>query len=534
VWQVRGSAAVLTQERAAPGHGGRSSTAVLAALTLVGAILRFFRISGQSFWIDEMLTLRAANVGGSLGLREALSNIQGPLHTSLIHWLSGVSTEEWVLRLPSAMAGIALIPVVYLLGRELAGRRAGIVAASIVAVSPFSIWYSQEVRNYAFLMFFSGLSTLLAWRALSDRTGRWVVYVLSSAAAIYSNLSGVFLVIGQNIFAFGSHLARRRMPVRWILSTAVVVLLFLPLGLVGVVGWVTVDDVAERITLTPLAEQDDLLRGSTTFTPMAIPYSVFSMIYGYSLGPSTRELHLNEPLEAYLKHIWIVLPAGAAALVGLVAGIVELQRRRPALAYVASVALAAVGGTAALALLNIKPYNVRYVSVVFPVLAVTLGAGVVRLGRRGILLWGLVLLFCLVSARAYYFDPRYAREDVRGAARHVELHEKPGDVVLVPIVPHVFSFYFKGEADRFVLYRGQAKSAEGIEATVEAATEGRGRLWFVESRLWFIDPDRRLPAYLESRYALLDRREFAGVELSLFDLNERGSGSSGGTGTTSE
>jgi hypothetical protein len=200
---------------------------------------------------------------------------------------------------------------------------------------------------------------------------------------------------------------------------------------------------------------------------------------------------------------------------------VELHRRRPALAFVVAVALAPVIGTALLALLNIKPFNVRYVAVIFPALLVVLGAGIAGLGRRGVLLWGAVLLFCLVSARGYYFDPRYAREDVRGATRYVEAHEAPGDAVLVPIVPHLFAFYFEGDAERYVLYRGQTRSSADIERYVEAAVEGHRRLWFIDTRLWFIDEERLLPAYLDASYRLVDRQEFAGAVLSLYDVADR-------------
>ena len=50
-------------------------------------------------------------------------------------------------------------PVVYLCGRELVSRRAGLVAAALAAVNPFMIWYSQEAREY---MLLAALSRRLA------------------------------------------------------------------------------------------------------------------------------------------------------------------------------------------------------------------------------------------------------------------------------------------------------------------------------------------------------------------------------------
>jgi hypothetical protein len=49
--------------------------------------------------------------------------------------------------------------------------------------------------------------------------------------------------------------------------------------------------------------------------------------------------------------------------------------------------------------------------------------------------------------------------------------------------------------------------------------EGHGRLWFVDSRLWHMDEDRRTPAFLEGRYRELDRRRFAGATVTLYALD---------------
>ena len=49
------------------------------------------------------------------------------------------------------MAGVATVPVVYLVAAELRGRRAGLMAAALAAVNPMLLWYSQEARAYALL-----------------------------------------------------------------------------------------------------------------------------------------------------------------------------------------------------------------------------------------------------------------------------------------------------------------------------------------------------------------------------------------------
>ena len=62
------------------------------------------------------------------------------------------------------------MPVAWGIGSELAGRRAAIVTAALVAVNPLFVWYSQEARAYAFFVLFAALAMLCMLRA--DRSRR--------------------------------------------------------------------------------------------------------------------------------------------------------------------------------------------------------------------------------------------------------------------------------------------------------------------------------------------------------------------------
>ena len=60
---------------------------------------------------------------------------------------------EFAVRLPTALAGVALVGLTYLLGRELGGARLGLLAAGLLAISP---WHAQVSR----LAFRAGLTPL--------------------------------------------------------------------------------------------------------------------------------------------------------------------------------------------------------------------------------------------------------------------------------------------------------------------------------------------------------------------------------------
>jgi 4-amino-4-deoxy-L-arabinose transferase-like glycosyltransferase len=119
-----------------------------------------------------------------------------PLYYALAwFWTQLTGTGEVGLRSVSALAGVATVPVAYLLGAELRGRRAGTVAAALVAVNPMLLWYSQEARSYALLVLLTAAAALYFVRALDGpAAGRrnltlWGVF---SALALATHYFAIF------------------------------------------------------------------------------------------------------------------------------------------------------------------------------------------------------------------------------------------------------------------------------------------------------------------------------------------------------
>ena len=103
-----------------------------------------------------------------------------PLYYALAWvWTQVTGTGEFGLRSLSALAGVATVPVAYLLGAELRGRRAGLMAAALVAVNPMLLWYSQEARAYALLVLLCAALAAL----LRPRPARAAAAATSSSGA---------------------------------------------------------------------------------------------------------------------------------------------------------------------------------------------------------------------------------------------------------------------------------------------------------------------------------------------------------------
>ena len=137
--------------RRVPGRGVLLIVAVLlAAVTAVGFALRF-GIFGDSPFADELSTYWIVYENGLTGTWDVVhtdAEITPPLYFLLAELATKIDLTPEMPRLPSLLAGTATIPLVFLVGDSTVGRRAALVAAALVALSPFMTYYSAEARGY--------------------------------------------------------------------------------------------------------------------------------------------------------------------------------------------------------------------------------------------------------------------------------------------------------------------------------------------------------------------------------------------------
>jgi hypothetical protein len=174
----------------APRGSSRLWGAALGLVALVGAGLRLVQ-SGESLWLDELHTAWCALASlDEVGARAADGN-QGPL----FFWLQWalvrlLGASELSLRLTSILAGTALLMLV------------GVVAATLLAVDPWAIFWGSEARPYALVQWL-GTAHLLAVRPLLTRPTRgWrLFWVLGGAALFHLHYTAVLLFAAELVIA---------------------------------------------------------------------------------------------------------------------------------------------------------------------------------------------------------------------------------------------------------------------------------------------------------------------------------------------
>jgi len=487
----------------------RGQAMFLGLILLLAFLLRAYGLGAQSFWHDEGLSVSIAQESWAEILRGG-----GEYHPPLYHLLLGAWTRlagarEFSARYLSLACGLLAVALTARLGGLLVGRRAGLLAALLVAVSPIEVWYSQEARMYALLGVLSLASSLCLLRLVQGKGGRglWAAYTILNVGAVYSHYYAVLVLAAQALWVLAYTLRGRtwRLARAWLLAQVA-------LGL-ALVPWV------------PLLWQQFRAQ-DTTYWPGQMGLAQLTR----ATWPGFMGAGLMVPERAALALAW--LAAGLAAL-GLAVGLAH-ARTRLATLFLSLYVL--VPFVLMYAVVHNRPkYSPRYLlEIVAPYLALA-GAGAAELlpasarrwqawARGGVAaaLIGVLAAGSALASTNPLRDPRFGRDDVRGLAGY--LMRMAGDDEAVILLSGHFLPVFRQYYNRPNCYpippeqtpAPDVNNVLGLDALddLNRALAGRRGVWLV---LWqdnVVDPNGVVTGLLDSRASEVPVRErFRGLGL---------------------
>lgn len=343
-----------------PPPGPRREAWTLATILAIAAALRFAGLGAHSFWFDEVQAMRLArfpSVVEMLSRFDEFDHSDAPLHPILLRaWISAVGSTDGAARALSALASVAGVAAVYLVGRLAFGPPVAACAALLQAISPADIHYAREVRMYSMLV----LAACLAWAALfaMRKSATWwkvAWLVAAETALLYLHPLGAFMVIALAVgYAIDLPITRLR-PRRWMISQAAVAIAISP--------WISRYLDHPPDSRTPPLSLGRYLDWPRYFTGGGTPAVVVAgLVIAWVIvaGLWRKEVHASR--TAALLASWLIIPAalligysavrhplfgpsryllfaGPAFLLMLAAGI---QRLRPACRRVAVPAFSAI------------------------------------------------------------------------------------------------------------------------------------------------------------------------------------------------
>jgi hypothetical protein len=184
---------------------------------IVGVVLLSFALGARGLgadgiWYDEWRTVLRAGGGpygpltpsGVLARAQELDLNQAPGYPLVMAgWGALVGWADVPARALSLLAGVLTIPFIYQLGRSLASRRAGLIAALLLGTSGMFIYYLHEMRTYTLLLALGSATLWAYWRVIeSGRLRFWsgALLVLGPAGMMYLHYFGALLISGVAVY----------------------------------------------------------------------------------------------------------------------------------------------------------------------------------------------------------------------------------------------------------------------------------------------------------------------------------------------
>jgi hypothetical protein len=395
---------------------------LLVAILLLAFCIRLYRLSAESLWYDETVSVHLAGKDFRALVAHTARDIHPPGYYLLLNvWMRLAGGTDYSAAFLSLSLGLLLVALAYRLAAQVFGRCSGYLAALLVAISPYNVWYSQEVRMYTLGAVLGAVLLLLVIRLLSSDPGslpRWqhlVAYSVTGALGLWVLYYFAFLLLAVNLMVVGWWLvARRREPrgwswmLRWLVAQGGVLLLYAP--------WIP--PAWRQATSPPVPPW----RSAAGLGEIVV--ETWSAL---GLGQSV------DPARVWPVLVWVTILFGLGLLFGNM-----MKRRHPRRTGLAWLLVGSVFLPVLLIYLAsfVTPlYHVRYVFSYSTSFYVIVAAGLALLWQR----WrpafwlGLAVLavYSGISLHAYHTDPKYASDDHRGATRFLADRWRPGDAVLV-------------------------------------------------------------------------------------------------------
>jgi len=454
----------------------RNHWVILLLATALGLSLRLCGLSHESLYNDELHSWYQSHFQtlDEVMAKGVRPDIYPPAYLVLLHfWQRAFGDSEAALRLLSALAGTLWIPAMFLLGRQLFGVAEGLIAAGLTAVAWAPIYFSQEVRAYAFLIL---LVILMAccWTGVVRDKKTWaaVGYAFCAAAMLYLHPFAVAFVglagMAMGVACLGG---KRRLVVFLAIHLGILVL-YLP--------WLP-EFLRDARSAEFYLTRPGLRHVGRIFLYMfAMSELLTAVVFGFYAGLAYRTVRKGVNRTEVILLLWVIVPIAVVMIKSIVSTPILTNRN---------------------------------MLICLPPLYLLLARAIAGLSARpplrtatAVLLIGL-FLGQLVIGNRYYTMPH--KTQFREAVKFVvdREHDTPGAVVVAWVwLREYLDYYFEklGSSTRVSVIGGVEDDLPKVRAFLEDA--GRPKyIWFIHAHR---PPQEDFLRALTDRYRLVDKRLF--------------------------
>ncbi|GAC1413957.1 MAG: hypothetical protein NVSMB66_6780 [Candidatus Doudnabacteria bacterium] len=474
---------------------------VLAFLMAGVTLISYFVLMDQSLRLDEAQSLWQTSHGVGMLLQIVAKDVHVPLYHILLHfWQIIFGNSVPVARTLSLIFFVLTIPAVFALGKEAYGRKVGLFAASLTAISPFMNWYGSETRMYSLLVLITVLNQFYFLKIFRRGFNKnFAFYSITALMGIYTHYFFLFALFTQAIFLL---INRKSLPERvfrkFLLTGSLLFVCFLPwLMLVSKSGFAS--------------QTQPLISAPTT-------YNLFNSISLFFFG--FQGVDLSKILISLWPLLFLLL------IFALRKDRRNGERRRIPL----TTGYFLLAGTLPMIMVFmisfIKPaYLDRYLIFSVPSIFIFFGWMVATYPRRfKIAVQGVLITLMVLSLSVEVSNAKTpVKENYRSAVDY--LSQKAGfqDVIVLsaPFTIYPFEYYYHGQTkvqtepvwNRFETTGIPAFSEDQLPKDVDQLKEQYRMVWFLLS--YDQGYNEKIRLYMDQHYQRIDQKSFS-PDLNLY------------------
>jgi 4-amino-4-deoxy-L-arabinose transferase-like glycosyltransferase len=184
---------------------------ILGVITLIGFVLRLIDIN-KSIAYDEAYTFIHF---ASRAFKHILADYSAPNNHIFHTLLVGIAYrlfggQPWVLRLPAFIAGILMIPAMYVTARRFFSSSQALAASALIAIMPWFITYSVNARGYTMLILFALLLANFAGiLVIRQSKAALIAFTLTAALGFYTIPIFLYPMAGISLWVVMTYLIEK-------------------------------------------------------------------------------------------------------------------------------------------------------------------------------------------------------------------------------------------------------------------------------------------------------------------------------------
>ena len=458
----------------------------IGLILLLGVGLRFYQLTTESVWMDEILSIQDAQE-----FQLTLPYIRPFYFLLLKLWMQLGESDAW-LRSLSVLFSLGTIYLTYCLGSRIVNESTGLLAALLQSVSPLFINHAQEIRMYALVTFLSVAGTLALTYVLENPTSSGLIaWTGTRTLLLLTNANNVLILIPDVLLLAWTFRKQRQWLVTSGIGLLVISLFFFPVFWSLTVGGETQEFMQKQVDDY---SKPGIIQVIGMLTQFTVYWPLRSLLQSNQIEVSKSQLtdvHLLSQFFSF-KTLSLLFYAGfTAILVGLLAlALLNLFSRYSSqrLAWLACWAILPAVFTLWISYHKNSIWFPRYLLFIAPYFLILLAAGFVVIWNwRKPLAVGIAIAYSLAVAGGLfdYYTQLY-RNDWQGAAQYVRLNQKPNDVIVSYSTPGFFELSFPRyypEPHKVYLLNHPGSEAKVTPAYIE---QELGSLLPIKSNLWLV------------------------------------------------